>query len=484
MLDVIGVDSIDRLFDTIPDDVKLKDLLDLPGPWSEVESRRWFRGLAARNKTSADHVSFLGGGAYAHYQPACIDQLLLRAEFLTAYTPYQPEVSQGTLQSIFEYQTHQCLLTGLDVANASLYDGSTALCEAVLLAERSAKGKKKVLVAKSIHPHYLDTVHTYLQNLGLEIVEIGWGADGRVDLDALRAASEGAFAVAIQSPNFLGVIEDYDAVGRPRAVSPRFPSSRGDVIGSRPPGQHGFSSASAKGRACGVPTVRRPVRRLHGRARCAQGHMPAVESATGVWQGAYAHATREQHIRRGKATSNPHERGADRAREHVSLAGGQAGLARVATQCLQKTAYLREKLKGTARSGFRSAVGLQRIRRADAVRGNTNPRDSSTRHPRRHPAPARSRSHRRDSNAVTELNTREDLDHFNPTLPPISRERDEESQSRKSQSLRRTPASPLTLRLSHDTILELEPAAMNRSRKSQVSRHAHPSPWMGGSPLV
>src|SRR6476469_5525014 len=143
MLRVIGVDSIDRLFDTIPNDVKLKRLLDIPGPWSEIESRRWFRGLASRNKTGADHISFLGGGAYAHYQPACIDQLLLRAEFLTAYTPCQPEVSQGTLHSIFEYQTHQCMLTGLDVANASLYDGSTALCEAVLLAQRVAKTRTK-----------------------------------------------------------------------------------------------------------------------------------------------------------------------------------------------------------------------------------------------------------------------------------------------------------------------------------------------------
>ena len=165
MLQVIGVESVDDLFATIPNDVKLKQLLDIPGPWSEVESRRWFRALAARNKSAADHVSFLGAGAYSHYQPACIDQLLLRAEFLTAYTPYQPEVSQGTLQSIFEYQTHQCLLTGLDVANASLYDGSTALCEAVLLAQRLVKGKTKVVLAKSIHPHYRQTVKTYIQNL-------------------------------------------------------------------------------------------------------------------------------------------------------------------------------------------------------------------------------------------------------------------------------------------------------------------------------
>src|SRR5215212_2753639 len=214
MLAVIGVESIDRLFDSLPQEVKLDRLLDVPGPWSEIESRRWFRELAARNKTAVDHLSFLGAGAYSHYQPACVDQLLLRGEFLTSYTPYQPEVSQGTLQSIFEYQTHQCMLTGLDVANASMYDGSTALCEAVLLAERLTKGKHKVVLVKSIHPQYLQTVRTYMQNLGLEIVEVGWDADGRVDLDALRAASGDAFAVAIQSPNFLGVIEDYDAVAQ------------------------------------------------------------------------------------------------------------------------------------------------------------------------------------------------------------------------------------------------------------------------------
>ena len=255
MLATIGVDSIDRLFDTIPDAVKLDGLLDIPGPWSEIESRRWFRGLAARNKTAADHASFLGGGAYAHYQPAVIDQLLLRAEFLTAYTPYQPEVSQGTLQSIFEYQTHQCLLTGLDVANASLYDGSTALCEAVLLAERLTKGKKKVVLAKSIHPHYIDTVRTYVQNLGLEIVEVGWGADGRIDLDALRGATTDAFAVAVQSPNFLGVVEDYDAiVGATEGMTRISVIAEATSLGVlAPPGQHGFDICVGEGQAWGIP---------------------------------------------------------------------------------------------------------------------------------------------------------------------------------------------------------------------------------------
>src|SRR5437764_6959355 len=213
MLEVIGIDDVERLFDTIPNDVKLTELLNIPGPWSEIESRRWFRALAAKNLTAVDHVSFLGGGAYLHYQPACIDQLLLRAEFLTAYTPYQPEVSQGTLQSIFEYQTHQCLLTGLDVANASLYDGSTALCEAVLLAERIVKNRSKVVLATSVHPHYRDCVRTYVQNLGIEVVEVGWTNDGRIDTAALSAACDGeVFAIAVQSPNFLGVLEDYDAV--------------------------------------------------------------------------------------------------------------------------------------------------------------------------------------------------------------------------------------------------------------------------------
>ncbi len=362
MLDVIGVDSIDRLFDTIPDDVKLEGLLDIPGPWSEIETRRWFRGLAARNLTAVDHISFLGGGAYAHYQPACVDQLLLRAEFLTAYTPYQPEVSQGTLQSIFEYQTHQCLLTGLDVANASLYDGSTALCEAVLLAERLVKGKTKVVVAKSIHPHYLDTVHTYVQNLGLEIVEIGWDADGRVDLDALRAASEGAFAVAIQSPNFLGVIEDYDAVAQAAGGLTKIAviaeaTSLGVLA---PPGNHGFDICVGEGQAWGIPTqfggpyvgfmvVRDALKR----------HMPGrLVGETVDVDGKRAYvltlATREQHIRRGKATSNICTNQALialAANMYLSLMGKE-GLREVGTQCLQKTAYLRDKLKAIAQVEF------------------------------------------------------------------------------------------------------------------------------------
>ena len=357
MLATIGIDSIDRLFESIPNDVKLKKLLEIPGPWSEIESRRWFRELATKNRSAVDHLSFLGGGSYAHSQPACVDQLLLRAEFLTSYTPYQPEVSQGTLQSIFEYQTHQCLLTGLDVANASLYDGSTALCEAVLLAERVAKNRSKIVIAKSVHPQYTDTVRAYIQNLGYEVVEVGWGADGRIDLDALRAAcTSDVFAVAIQSPNFLGVLEDYDAIrtiadgeGAVKIAVVAEATSFGIVS---PPGEHGFDICVGEGQAWGVPTqfggpyvgfmvVRDALKR----------HMPGrLVGETVDVDGRRAYvltlATREQHIRRGKATSNICTNEALialAANIYLSLMG-KDGLREVAVQCLQKAAYLREKL--------------------------------------------------------------------------------------------------------------------------------------------
>ena len=358
MLATIGVDSIDRLFDSIPNDVKLQQPLQVPAAWSEIESRRWFRELAAKNKSAVDHLSFLGGGAYAHYQPACVDQLLLRAEFLTSYTPYQPEVSQGTLQSIFEYQTHQCLLTGLDVANASMYDGSTALCEAVLLADRVAKNRTKIVIGKSVHPEYIETVRTYVQNLGFEVVEVGWASDGGIDLAALRTAcTNDVFAVAVQSPNFLGVLEDYDAIaevangiGAVKIAVVTEATSLGIVT---PPGAHGFDICVGEGQAWGIPpqfggpyvgfmVVRDALKR----------HMPGrLVGETVDVDGRRAYvltlATREQHIRRGKATSNICTNEALialAANIYLSLMGKE-GLREVATQCLQKAAYLRDRLR-------------------------------------------------------------------------------------------------------------------------------------------
>jgi glycine dehydrogenase subunit 1 len=437
MLSVIGVDSIDSLFETIPADVKLDALLDIPGPWSEIETRRWFRGLAARNVTPADHASFLGGGAYSHYQPALIDQLLTRSEFLTAYTPYQPEVSQGTLQAIFEYQTHQCLLTGLDVANASLYDGSTALCEAVLLAERLVKGKNKVVLAKSIHPHYLQTVRTYVQNLGLEIVEVGWGADGRIDLNALRAASADAFAVAVQSPNFLGVLEDYEAVGQAAGSITRIAvvaeaTSFGLVT---PPGQHGFDICVGEGQAWGIPTqfggpyvgfmvVRDALKR----------HMPGrLVGETVDVDGKRAYvltlATREQHIRRGKATSNICTNQALialAANMYLSLLGKE-GLREVALQCAQKAAYLRKKLQaiGSVELPFSGPVYNEMVVRTPFPASEILKDLEHEKILGGIPLGEFFEGHERDFLvAVTELNTREQLDQFAAALSAaISRER-------------------------------------------------------------
>jgi glycine dehydrogenase subunit 1 len=362
MLDVVGVESIDELFESIPAHVKLERLLDIPGPWSEIESRRWFRSLAARNLTAVDHLSFLGGGAYAHYQPACVDQMLLRSEFLTSYTPYQPEVSQGTLQSIFEYQTHQCMLTGLDVANASLYDGSTALCEAVLMSERVLRNRRQVVIAKSVHPQYTETVRTYIQNLGLEVVEVGWTADGRVDLEALKkACTTDVFAVAVQSPNFLGVIEDYDAIG---AIAATVGAQKIAVIAEAtsfgvltPPGEHGFDIAVGEGQAWGVPAqfggpyvgfmVVRDALKRHMPGRLV-GETVDVDGRR-AW--VLTLATREQHIRRGKATSNICTNEALialAANMYLSLMG-KAGIREVGEQCLHKAAYLRAKLAGVGR---------------------------------------------------------------------------------------------------------------------------------------
>jgi glycine dehydrogenase subunit 1 len=440
MLEVIGIDSIDRLFETIPDDVKLTALLDIPGPWSEIESRRWFRDLATKNKSAVDHVSFLGGGAYLHYQPACIDQLLLRGEFLTSYTPYQPEVSQGTLQTIFEYQTHQCLLTGLDVANASLYDGSTALCEAVLLAERVVRKRTKVVIAKSVHPQYTETVRTYIQNLGYEIVEVGWTADGRVDTAALReACTSDVFAVAVQSPNFLGVIEDYDVI---REIADAAGAVKIAVIAEAtslgiltPPGAHGFDIAVGEGQAWGIPTqFGGPYVGFMVVKDALKRHMPGrLVGETVDVDGRRAYvltlATREQHIRRGKATSNICTNEALialGANMYLSLMGKE-GLREVGQQCVQKTAYLRNKLNGVGsvtlpfagpvynefvvRTPF-PAAGILADLEHEKILGGI-------------PLGQFYDGHDNDFLvAVTELHTREHLDHFVAALSvAISRER-------------------------------------------------------------
>src|SRR6202046_5696485 len=210
MLDAIGVATVEDLFKTIPEKFRLRDPLKLPGPLSETEIIQYFQARAAEN--SRGYTSFLGAGVYNHLRSVVTDALIQRGEFLTSYTPYQAEISQGTLEAIFEFQTLVCQLTGQEVANASMYDGSTALTEAVLMAERLTS-RHTVLVARSVPPEYRHVLQTYAKNLGIVIEEVGYTESGEIDSSALTAAKlADAAAVVVQSPNFFGVIESIPAL--------------------------------------------------------------------------------------------------------------------------------------------------------------------------------------------------------------------------------------------------------------------------------
>ncbi|HZB47389.1 MAG TPA: hypothetical protein VE360_19160, partial [Pyrinomonadaceae bacterium] len=203
MLQTVGLGSAAELFDSIPADVILRAPLNVPEALSEVELLARFEEMAARN-TAARRPSFLGAAAYSHYAPTVIDSLLQRSEFFTAYTPYQPEISQGTLQAIFEFQTLVCQLTGMDVANASMYDGSTALAEAVLMAERVTR-RSRVLVSAAVHPEYLHVAETYVAHAGIELRKIDFdAASGRTVVEGAGALDQQVAAVVVQSPNFFG----------------------------------------------------------------------------------------------------------------------------------------------------------------------------------------------------------------------------------------------------------------------------------------
>src|SRR3984893_13362178 len=205
MLASIGARSIEDLFASIPEQYRLKAPLTLPGPFSEHEIIEYFRARAAEN--SCGYTSFLGAGVHNHLSSVVTDSLIQRGEFLTSYTPYQAEISQGTLQAIFEFQPLMCELTGMEVANASMWDGSTATTEAVLMAVRLT-GRNRVVVSRSVHPEYRQVLNTYTRNLGLEIQEIGFTPSGQIDGERLDAAiDQETAAVVVQSPNFFGVLE-------------------------------------------------------------------------------------------------------------------------------------------------------------------------------------------------------------------------------------------------------------------------------------
>ncbi|OYW14080.1 MAG: glycine dehydrogenase, partial [Planctomycetales bacterium 12-60-4] len=212
MLDVIGVDSIGTLLAQIPRELQLNRPLNLPPALTELELEQRFRELSARDVGTGDRVCFLGGGAYDHYVPAVVDEITGRGEFYTAYTPYQAEASQGTLQAFFEFQSLICELTEMEVSNASVYDGASAVAEGVLMAMRVTDRRAKIVIAGAVHPESVATVRTYVERLGCEVIVVPV-CDGLVDMSRLASAIDDTTAcVVVQSPNFLGGIEDVSAI--------------------------------------------------------------------------------------------------------------------------------------------------------------------------------------------------------------------------------------------------------------------------------
>ncbi len=357
MLRDIGLTSADDLFRSIPPDLLLKDKLNVTRPLAENEVIKEMEAFALRNSASSK-TSFLGGGVYSHFSPTVVDHLIQRSEFFTSYTPYQPEVTQGTLQYIFEFQTLVCQLTGMDVANASMYDGSTSMAEAFLMAQRVTK-RDKVLVAETVHPEYLQVAETYTQHGDMRLGKIGFDAEtGRVAADDLAKLDQETAALVVQSPNFFGCIEDLKALAeKAHEAGALFVVVVTEAISFgllKTPGECGADIVVAEGQSFGVPMsfggphvglfacrdkyVRQMPGRLAGVAYDKDGNRGFVLTL----------ATREQHIRRDKATSNICTN-----QGLIALAAtiymetlGRQGLQEVAMQNVQKAAYAAKKISG------------------------------------------------------------------------------------------------------------------------------------------
>ncbi len=355
MLETIGARSVDELFEQIPGPLQLGRPLDLPAPLCELELEAEIRKLAGRNANTADRVCMLGGGAYDHFIPSAIDEIASRGEFYTAYTPYQAEASQGTLQAFFEYQSLICRLTGMDVSNASLYEGATAVSEAAFMAMRVTNRYDRVVMLGTVHPEYRQVLETYCSNLPTEIVTVPT-PNGTADVNAVREAmSESTACLVIQHPNFFGCLEDAKTLTDiahefgALAVVSFDPISLG-VLGK--PGDYGADIAVAEGQSLGVPLqyggpylgilacrqkyLRKMPGRLIGTTIDRDGKPSYVLNLQ----------AREQHIRRDKATSNIcTNQGllALRATVYLSLLGPQ-GLREVAELSCQKAHYAAEQI--------------------------------------------------------------------------------------------------------------------------------------------
>jgi glycine dehydrogenase subunit 1 len=358
MLRTTGHDSVEGLFEQIPQQLRTREPLRVPGPLSESEILEFFNQAAAA--TSRGYTSLLGAGAYHHYRPVTIDMLLSRGEFFTAYTPYQPELSQGTLQALFEFQTLVAQLTGMEVANASLYDGSTATNEAVLMAMRIMR-RERIVMARTVHPEYRQVVETYIRNLGAELVEVAYEASGQMDLTGLEAAlDDNTAAVVLQSPNFLGSIERVDEIAslvhqrgallivtvtEPLSLAVVKPPSSADIVCGE--AQSFGVPVGFGGPYCGFLAtkdkfVRQIPGRLVGETKDSQGRRGFVLTLV----------TREQFIRREKATSNictSQSLCAIAATFYLCLLG-QNGLRKLAEHNLAKAHYAARELEAALAS--------------------------------------------------------------------------------------------------------------------------------------
>jgi len=356
MLKAIGASSIDQLYSLLPSEIKLDSPLNIPNSKSEQEIRRMVKGLSDKNKPVEKFNSFLGAGCYDHYIPAALPFILSRSQFITAYTPYQAECSQGILQAIYEYQSFLCLLTGMDVSNASLLDGASALSEAILMSLRVTK-RNKIILLGAIHPEYKETVYTYLSGFDFTIQEIEPGEDGLVDSQALRSAVDEKTACCVfSSPNFFGLIESSDQISAiikaKGALSVMLTNPLSLAI-LKEPGLLGVDIVCGDGQPLGgalnfggpsfgfLVTIKDYLRQIPGR----------IVGKTKDREGSDAYCltlqTREQHIRREKATSNicsNQSLNAIASAIYLSLIG-RNGLKDLALYSVNNTQYLYQRLK-------------------------------------------------------------------------------------------------------------------------------------------
>jgi glycine dehydrogenase subunit 1 len=355
MLKQIGVSSFDDLLANIPASIKLRDGLALPRPLSEMEVLNELQTLSSQNEGTHTAISFLGGGAYDHFIPSAVNAILSRSEFYTAYTPYQSEVSQGTLQAIYEFQTMISRLTGMDAANASMYDGGSALAEAALLAVRHTD-RGELVIAGKVHPRYLEIVKTYSQ--GWEVsLRYSPIVEGKGDLEGLRTAiTNKTAAVIVQQPNFYGCLEDVDEIGKLAHEAGALYIVSVDPISLgllAPPGSYGADVVVGEGQGLGIPlsfggpylgifAVKESlIRKIPGRLAGITVDADGKRGFTLTLQ------TREQHIRREKATSNIcTNEGLMMLAACVYLSlMGREGIAEVARLCLQKSHYLAQEIE-------------------------------------------------------------------------------------------------------------------------------------------